>query len=485
MNGQAGGSTLGNTFGQGTSWVPLGLAALGGGLAGASRAGSPASNMGSGLMSSMLGYYANQAATADERARRMKIEDEGLQRQKDIDAQNRQVQFGNLAIQSGHGVSMQPVPGAIESTIGGQKVWFTPKQDFPIDAFVQMAEAAFPGSGATYRKSMESVPGPQRGALAEPMFKATQMAHGNTQTQNLYNTIGALGRSTPNVTPEMELGMGSPPPMSPPSLTPAQVAMYQQAAQFEGSRPKVFEQIQQNLAELAPGAGPPVSTTPVPGTSKVTTETWDPGHRRPKVSIVTSPENPQHGIDRKDSEWASAEATRLEKSPGYKALYSSAGAAGKEGLTTLLNGAKAGNPAALQTLVTAMTNTGTTADSLEKEKLAYYKAHPGLLDKVILQGVAAGDPNRHSADKLVETLGSQIRQEETDIAPVPPAHPTYPAKAKSLAARYRSIADAAPESWGKYAFQRMGELLGWDQATYAQERAAFAAKHGLQTKGVK
>jgi hypothetical protein len=132
-----------------------------------------------------------------------------------------------------------------------------------------------------------------------------------------------------------------------------------------------------------------------------------------------------------------------------------------------------------------MTNTGTTADSLEKEKLAYYKAHPGLLDKVILQGVAAGDPNRHSADKLVETLGSQIRQEETDIASIPPAHPTYPAKAKSLAARYRSIADAAPESWGKYAFQRMGELLGWDQATYTQERAAFAAKHGLQTKGVK
>ena len=471
-------------FGQGTSWVPLGLAALGGGLAGASRAGSPASNMGSGLMSSMLGYYANQAATADERARRMKIEDEALQRQKDIDAQNRQVQFGNLAIQSGHGVSMQPVPGAIESTIGGQKVWFTPKQDFPIEAFAQMAETAFPGSGDAYRKSMGLVPGPQRAALAEPMFKASQAGYDRTQTQNLFNTIGALGRPTPNVTPEMELGMGTPPPMNPPPFTQAQVAMHQQAIQFPESRQQAFKTMQEHLAELTPSPAVPVSTVAEPGRAITTTTVNRPG-KRPEVHTVNAPENPQHGIDRKDSEWASAEATRLEKSPGYKALYSSAGAAGKEGLTTLLNGAKAGNPAALQTLVTAMTNTGTTADSLEKEKLAYYKAHPGLLDKVILQGVAAGDPNRHSADKLVETLGSQIRQEETDIASIPPAHPTYPAKAKSLAARYRSIADAAPESWGKYAFQRMGELLGWDQATYTQERAAFAAKHGLQTKGVK
>jgi len=483
MNGQAGGSTLGNTFGQGTSWVPLGLAALGGGLAGASRAGSPASNMGSGLMSSMLGYYANQAATADERARRMKIEDEGLQRQKDIDAQNRQVQFGNLAIQSGHGVSMQPVPGAIESTIGGQKVWFTPKQDFPIDAFVQMAEAAFPGSGATYRKSMESVPGPQRGALAEPMFKATQMAHGNTQTQNLYNTIGALGRSTPNVTPEMELGMGSPPPMSPPSLTPAQVAMYQQAAQFEGSRPKVFEQIQQNLAELAPGAGaqaPPQA--PSPGMSRSTQWHQDPKTKRWSQNITEAPENPQRALDTKETSATIAEAERLEKSPGYKALYNAADPAGKEALTTFLNLAKQGIPAGLQSLVSAMSSTGTGAETFDKAKLAYLQK-TGQLGQVLQNGVAASDPDRQGKQDLVRNLAAQVRTREEDLALIPVKHPDYANKAKGLASQYRALAEESPTVWGKRAFQRMAELLGWSETQYKAEASQFAAQHGLNIKG--
>jgi hypothetical protein len=482
MNGQAGGSTLGNTFGQGTSWVPLGLAALGGGLAGAGRAGSPASNMGSGLMSSMLGYYANQAATADERARRMKIEDESLQRQKDIDAQNRQVQFGNLAIQSGHGVSMQPVPGAIESTIGGQKVWFTPKQDFPIEAFAQMAETAFPGSGESYRKSMGLVPAPQRAALAEPMFKASQAGYDRTQTQNLFNTIGALGRPTPNVTPEMELGMGTPPPMSPPSFTPAQVAMYQQAAQFPESRQQAFKTMQEHLAELTPGAGPPVSTTPVSGTSQTRTETFEPGHRRPKVSITTSPENPQRALDTKETAVTIAEAERLEKSPGYKALYQAADASGKEALTTFLNLAKQGIPSGLQSLVSAMSNTGTSPDSLDKAKLDYYKK-TGQLNTVLQNSVVASAPDRVQKEHLVQNIASNIKNLEADLALLPSKHPDYPNKAKRLAAEYRALADASPEIWGKRAFQKMAELLGWSETQYRAEASQFAAQHGIPLKG--
>jgi hypothetical protein len=482
MNGQAGGSTLGNTFGQGTSWVPLGLAALGGGLAGASRAGSPASNMGSGLMSSMLGYYANQAATADERARRMKIEDEGLQRQKDIDAQNRQVQFGNLAIQSGHGVSMQPVPGAIESTIGGQKVWFTPKQDFPIDAFVQMAEAAFPGSGATYRKSMESVPGPQRGALAEPMFKATQMAHGNTQTQNLYNTIGALGRSTPNVTPEMELGMGSPPPMSPPSLTPAQVAMYQQAAQFEGSRPKVFEQIQQNLAELAPGAGPPVDTTPPPGMVRTRTDTWDPAHRRPKVSIVTSPENPAVQVNAQDAAFAKVEAARYEASPDYRKFVDSLDYRGKAAITTSLNKAKAGIPSGITEIQEAMGVKETGSLGPDKQFGEWLAKHPKEAE-AYNRGKAEHPDVQRSREREKHYLTKISGLEET-LRITQKTHPNYPAIAQQQAENYRNLAEQDPAKWYKEAFSHMAELLGWTRAKAMEESTAFAKRHNLQIQGV-
>jgi hypothetical protein len=463
------------------------MGAAGIGLAAAGRANSPASQMGSGLMSSMLGYYANQAATAEERARRMRMEDEQVQRQRTADTQNEDYRRASLLLNSGgFEPSLTGGPTDQKITFGQNSIYLRPKPQVAPEAWGGIISNAYgPDFAAQFTKSTAGMSPQQVQAMLPTFLESFKAAKQQEETSNLSNTIGALGRETPKVTPEMELGMGTPPPMNPPAFTPPEVAGLQMGVRIPEARTKTIERMNERLGEIGMVKRPVPKPTPEPGQTYSQTVIERPGKPGSEVHTTYSPENPQRGIDKKDSEWASAEAARLEKSPGYQALKSSAGPAGKEGLTTLLNGAKAGNLAALQTLVAAMTNTGTTADSLDKEKLAYYKAHPGLLDKVILQGVAAGDPNRHSADKLVETLGSQIRQEETDITTVPPAHPTYPAKAKSLASRYRAIADAAPESWGKYAFQRMGELLGWDQATYAQERAAFAAKHGLQTKGGK
>jgi hypothetical protein len=474
---------MGSTFGQGTSWVPLALAGVGGALAGAGRAGSPASQLGMGLVQPMLSYYANQAATADERARRMKMEDDWIARQKAKDEQAEQHSWADLALKSGqYDPSLTETPGSRPITFGKNTIYLQKRPDFSIEPFVQMAEAAFPGSGETYRKSMEGVPASQRAALAEPMFKAAQMAHGNTQTQNFYNTIGAMARPKPIVTPEMELGMGTPPPMSPPSITGDEAALYQQGIQFPETRQQSFKQLQERLAELTPGSAPTINTTAKPGETVSVREVFEAGKRRPRTEVTRTPENPQRALDTKETAFTVAEGERLEKSPGYNALYQAADAAGKEALTSMLNGAKQGIPADLQSLRSAMANTGTTADTFDKAKLAELK-RTGRLSEVIQNQANASDPDRQAKQLLVNNLGSQIKEAESEITTIPPKHQTYPAKAKALADKYRMIADASPKVWGKIAFQRMAELLGWDQATYKAEASAFAAQHGLSVKG--
>jgi hypothetical protein len=368
--------------------------------------------------------------------------------------------------------------------IGSQSVYGRPASPYPIQPFVSAVSSAYgPEAGKQFEQSIQNVPRKDLATLLPMLMQTAGVAHGQTQSQNLSNTIGALGRETPKVTPEMELGMGTPPPMNPPPFTQSQVAMYQQAAQFPESRPQAFKQMQEHLAEFTPGAGaqaPPPA--PSPGTSRSTQWHQDPKTKRWSQNITESPENPQRALDTKETAATIAEATRIEKSPGYKALYNAADPAGKEALTTFLNLAKQGIPAGLQSLVNAMSSTGTTAETFDKAKLAELK-RTGRFNEVIKNQADASNPDRQGKQELVRNLAAQVRTSEDALALIPAKHPDYANKAKGLASQYRALAEESPTVWGKRAFQRMAELLGWDEGKYKAEVTQFAAQHGIPIKG--
>jgi hypothetical protein len=496
MNGQPGGSTLGNTFGQGTSWVPLGLAAIGGGLAGAGRAGSPASNLGSGLMSSMLGYYANQAATADERARRMRLEDEALQRQKTLDTQNEQYRLMNLWGQTGGELGFDPTGGGKElGKIGTQSIYGRPASPFPTNSFIEAARAAYGEEGA--KAIQQGIAGVSRKDLATvlPMLMQTAgVTAGQREGQTLSNMVEGLGQQKVMNAPSQEWAGATPPPeerrsdwslsVRPPVLSPEQVDVYRNQVRIPETRAAALKNLDTHLQRFSPqsaGQGGP-SATPPPGTSRATHWVQDKATGQWSQQITDTPENPQRALDTKETAATVAEAQRLEKSPGYKALYQAADPAGKEALTTFLNLAKQGIPAGLQSLVSAMSSTGTSPDSFDKARLAELR-RTGRLGEYINNQVDASNPDRPAQQQLVNNLGVQIRLGEEEIGTLQPKHPQYAAKAKILAAKYREIADAAPRVWGKISFQRMAELLGWNEAQYKTEASQFAAQHGLQIKG--
>lgn len=483
MNGQAGGSTLGNTFGQGTSWVPLGLAALGGGLAGAGRAGSPASNMGSGLMSSMLGYYANQAATADERARRMKIEDEALQRQKAMDEQNRQVQFGNLAIQSGHGISMQAAPGAIESNIGGQKVWFTPPAPYPIKAFRGAIDSAYgPDEASKFDQSTAGLSAKDLATIAPILMQSAGVSHGKTQTQNLSNTIGALGRETPKVTPEMELGMGSPPPMNPPPFTQAQVAMYQQAAQFPESRNEALKQINTHLRRVSPQTGSQQGPGPVrPGFSRSEQYIQDENTGQWSQRVTDTPEHPTVKSAAETAAFAKVEAARYDASPRFKKFFDSLNDRGQEAITTSLNKAKSGDIAGITEIQEAMGEKESGDLGPDKQFGNYLEKNPKQREDYFKD---KANPEKQRARDREKHYLSRISGLEETLRITQPTHPTYPAIAQQQAENWRNLAEQDPAKWYNEAFSHMAKLLGWTRTKAMEESAAFAKRHKLQIQGV-
>jgi len=471
-----------STFGQGTSWVPLALAGVGGALAGAGRAGSPASNLGIGLVQPMLSYYANQAATADERARRMKMEDDWIARQQAKDEQAEQQRWADVALKSGqYEVGPSEAPGGRAVTFGKNTMYFNPVQRTGITPYLPTIRALYGDPAAEELiKASANVPDRAIGPFLQTWIPAYQQQHERKQNEAFGGTIDQLSR------PQIGMGTGQggtmsdTPELGAPVIPPALAQTIKASLSIPDARKEALKTIYERLGEYGMDTGA-ANTTPGVGETSSRRVVQEPG-KRPRVETTISPENPQRTLDTKETAFTVAEGERLEKSPGYRALYQAADSAGKEALSSMVNGAKQGIPADLQSLRNAMTSTGTTPESFDKAKLDYYR-RTGKLNQFFDRAMENSDPDRQDKRELVKNIGQQIRDGETEITTIPPKHPTYPDKAKRLADKYRMIADASPNAWGKIAFQRMAELLGWDQATYKAEASAFAAQHGLSVKG--
>jgi len=190
MNG-ADGSGGGGTFGQGTSWVPLSIATLGAGLAGAGRQGSPASQLGMSLVGPMLTYYANQAATADERQRRRAIEDELMQRQRQMDTQQEQYRWADLALKSGqYEPSLTESPGATPLKFGQQTMYLRQTPQAGLDPYISLIRNMYGDQAAEQAKqSLASVPSRSIAPFVQAMLPALERGQERKQAEELAGTV--------------------------------------------------------------------------------------------------------------------------------------------------------------------------------------------------------------------------------------------------------------------------------------------------------
>lgn len=477
------------------NWVPLTIGALGAGLAGAGRAGSPASNLGIGLVQPLLTYYMKEAVTADERARRQRIEDELLQRQREQDDQTAAWRMVQAFTQGGWQPTTEPKPGTLPATLGKTPLFLQPPAQTSMEPFARMAESAYgPEAAAEFRQAMTGVDPRQVPILAKPFFEALQVRQGRQQAEGLGNVLEQLSRPQVKEDTGQEWAVSGPPALTPPPISPAQAAFYKAGMAMPDVRQQAVKSIDQVLAsqpDLMQSIRPIVDALKQGPTGAASRVSWGvtqrPGERGPTVSAQVAPESATERETTRNIEDTKASAMALERDPQFLSAMQRLPMQAQVSIKNLLADAKRGNSASLSSVHQVLLSSAEPQKlGLQDLELAWYRQHPEDFQKYMRARSKGNDketfylkqiasmserkqylpPHELNPDGSVKTLNPQLAKIEQE---------------ESL--YWRRLAEQDPQQYFEEAFTHLPRLLRWTRDQFNREAQEFAIRHNLKITG--